>query len=202
MRNALASRWPLLAVRGAFAVLFGVLAILWPGATILTLVLLFGVYALADGLFSGGLAMAKQPPQPRWLLGIEAALGLVVAFLAFTRPGVTAVTMLMVAGLWALVLGGLRIAQAIALRKQLENEWSLVVSGALSIVVGLLVVTQPAAAALAFAWVIGILAIALGTAEISLATRLRNLPEGRQPRLWAMRVEETPEAARRDKIER
>lgn len=203
MRNAMASRWPALAVRGAFAILFGVLAIVWPGATVLSLVLLFGLYALAEGVLSGVLAFAKQPPQPRWLLGLEAVAGVLVGVAALTRPGLTAVTLLVVMGVWAVVVGGLRIVQAMVLRKQLTNEWRLAASGALTIVVGILVLTQPAAGALAIAWLIGGLAIALGVMEISLAMRLRSLAHAPEPstRLYSMRAEEHPEAAR-DKIKR
>lgn len=203
MRDAMASRWPALAVRGAFAILFGVLAILWPGATVLSLVLLFGLYALADGILSGVIAFAKQPPQPRWLLGLEAVAGVLVGVAALTRPGLTAMTLLFVMGVWAVVAGGLRIVQAMALRKQLANEWLLAASGALTIVVGTLVLTQPAAGALAIAWLIGTLAIALGLMEISLAMRLRSHAHAPAPgtRLWTMRTEEHPEAVR-DKIER
>lgn len=203
MRDAMASRWPALAVRGAFAILFGVLAILWPGATVLSLVLLFGLYALADGILSGVIAFAKQPPQPRWFLGLEAVAGVLVGVAALTRPGLTAMTLLFVMGVWAVVAGGLRIVQAMALRKQLANEWLLAASGALTIVVGTLVLTQPAAGALAIAWLIGTLAIALGLMEISLAMRLRSHAHAPAPgtRLWTMRTEEHPEAVR-DKIER
>ncbi len=203
MLDAIASRWPALAVRGAFAILFGILAIVWPGATILSLVLLFGVYAFAEGALSGVMAFAKQPPQPRWLLGLEAVIGLLVGVAAFTRPGLTAATLLTVIGIWAVVAGGLRIAQAVVLRKQLDNEWLLAASGALTIVVGLMVLTQPAAGALAIAWLIGVLAIAFGAAEIGLAMRLRSVSRTKAPgmRLWTMRAEERPEAAR-DRIER
>jgi uncharacterized membrane protein HdeD (DUF308 family) len=187
-----------LALRGTFAILFGILAIVWPGATILSLVLLFGIYALAEGILSGVMAFAKQPPQPRWLLGLEAVLGVFLGFAAITRPGITAVTMLVVMGVWAVAIGGVRIVQAIALRKQLDHEWLLAASGVLAIGVGILVLAQPAAGALAVAWLIGVLAIALGVSEISLAMRLRNLPSAREAgmRLWAMRTEEHPEVAR------
>lgn len=204
MLAALASRWPALAVRGVVAMIFGVLAVIWPGATILTLVLLFGFYALAEGILSGILAIAKQPPQPRWLLGLEALLGLGVGAMAIFRPGVTALTMLTVLGVWALAAGAVRIGQAIALRKQIDNEWMLAASGALTIVMGLIVLARPGVGFLTVAWLVGLLAIAFGVAELSLAMRLRTMPTATAagPRLWSMRAEEVPEEARRDRIER
>lgn len=191
MLDALASRWPALATRGGFAILFGILAIVWPGATVLSLVLLFGLYALAEGILSGVLAFAKQPPQPRWLLGIEAVLAVLVGITALTRPGLATVTMLLVVGAWLVVAGILRIVQAVSLRQQIQHEWLLGASGALLIVAGLIVLAQPAAGALALAWLIGILAIALGASEMTLAMRLRTVskaPPG--TRLWSMRTEE------------
>src|SRR5690606_1660489 len=106
-------------------------------------------------------------------------------------------------GAWAVVVGALRIGQAVALRKQINNEWLLVGSGALTIVLGALVLAQPAAASLALAWLIGILAIAFGAMETSLARRVRDLAHAPAPqrRLWSMRAEEAPSEVR-DKIER
>lgn len=203
MLEALANRWPALAARGAVAILFGILAIIWPGSTLLTLVLLFGIFALADGIVSGVLALGRQPTQPRWLLGIEAALGIILGLTALARPGLTLAAAMTVVGIWALVVGALRIGQAVALRKQISNEWLLAASGALTIVLGVLVLAQPAAAALAVAWLIGILAIAFGAMEIGLALRLRDMARNRAPqmRLWSMRAEEKA-AEVRDKIER
>lgn len=205
MLSVLASRWPVLATRGILALLFGVAAVIWPGATVLTLVVLFGLYALAEGILCGILAFAKQPQQPRWLLGLEAVAGVVVGFYALTRPGITAVSMLAVLGIWALVAGALRIGQAIALRKQIDNEWMLAASGALTIVLGLIVLARPGAGLLAVAWLVGLVAIAFGAAELSLAWRLRSMPAATAagPKLWSMRAGEVPEeAARRDRIER
>lgn len=204
MLEALKHRSTMLGLRGACAMLFGLLTLVWPGATVLTLVVVFGAYVLAEGLITGVMAFSPQPPQSRWLLGFEALLGLVVGVVAVTRPGFTAATMVTYLGIWAVIVGGLRIVQAVMLRKEPGSAGLLVASGALTIGLGLVAISRPGAGALAVAWVIGVLAIAFGIAEVSLAFRLRQV--SRQgttaaPRTWSMRAEEQPEAVR-DRMER
>lgn len=203
MLDALSSRWSTLALRGGLTILFGVLAIIWPGATALTLVLLFGTFAIADGILTGILAFSTQPPQPRWLLGLEAILGLLVGAMAVIRPGLTLMAVVSYLGIWAVIIGGLRIGQAISLRKGAGSEWLLVASGALAIVLGIVTIRLPVAGAMTLAWMIGLLAVAIGAAEIALAMRVRSLFKYKEAgsRLWSMRAEEQP-VTTQDRIER
>ncbi len=203
MQSVWSSRWPVVALRGVFAVIFGTLAILWPGATLLTLVLLFGGYALASGILSGILAITKQPPQPRWLLALEAVLGVAAGFVVFTQMGLATVTLLMTIGIFAVVAGISRIVQAIRLRQEIENEWALGLSGAVTTLFGIVALVWPAAGAVVLSWTLGFMAIAIGLSEIALGMRLKSLgeraPETRPVpeagRVWSMRTAEHPEVA-------
>lgn len=175
MLAVLANRWHVLALRGVCAVLIGIAALLWPGATLLTLVMLFGAYALASGILSGVLAFTGQPPRPRWLLVIEAVVGVAAGVIALTQVGITTVSLVVVLGVFGVVAGISRLMQAITLRKEIEHEWLLGASGALTVLLGLLMLAWPVAGAFAIAWTLGFMAIVLGINEVALGLKLRSL---------------------------
>lgn len=191
MLAALARNWQVLAIRGAIAMIFGLMALVWPAPALLVLVGLFGVYALATGLVSAVLAFAKQPDQPRWLLALEAVAGVVAAIAAFTWPGLTAVTLTAVIGVWALVTGIFRIASALKFRAEMKDDWLFLLSGGLTALMGIMLLARPGVGALALTWMIGTFAILFGLAELVLAFRLRSFegPTGKI-RLWSVRAEE------------
>src|SRR5262249_16650264 len=157
--HALAKHWWLLLLRGICAILFGVLTFVWPGITLLTLVLLYGAYALADGVLALAEAIMGGAPAPRWWLALVRPLGLAVGMLTFRVPGIPALVLLPFIAGWAIVTGVLQIVGAIRLRKELDNEWLLIASGVLSVIFGLILVVQPGTGALALLYVIGIYAI-------------------------------------------
>jgi len=170
--NAMAKNWWALLIRGILAVLFGVLAFAKPDVTLLTLVLLFGVYTLADGimaLFVGGITRA-------WWLVLAGGLGVLVGIYAFINPRITAVALLYLIAAWAMVRGVFEIVAAIQLRKEISYEWALILGGIISILFGVVLVANPAAGALAMLWVIGAYALLFGVMMIILAFRLRGLP--------------------------
>jgi uncharacterized membrane protein HdeD (DUF308 family) len=167
-----ARNWWLWLVRGILAVLFGIMAFTMPGLTLLTLVLLYGAYALIDGVTSlwvGGSVRA-------WPLVIAGVLGVIVGIGTFSYPGITAVALLYLIGAWAIVRGIFEIIAAIRLRKEISNEWVLAFGGALSILFGVILFTNPGVGALAMVWVIGSYALIFGVMMILLAFRLRGLP--------------------------
>jgi len=173
--NALVSRyWWTIVLRGCVAALFGLVAFLWPGATVAGLVLLFGVYSLVDGIAGVIIGIKNFGERDRWwatLIGGIVSLG--AGLVALVLPGLTAVTLLTLIGLWAIARGVMDIAAAIRLRHVIDGEWLLALGGAMSIVVGLLVVIFPGAGALALAWWIGAYAMVLGVMLIALGFRLR-----------------------------
>jgi uncharacterized membrane protein HdeD (DUF308 family) len=171
--HSLANNWWLLLLRGICAILFGVLTFVWPGMTLLTLVLLYGAYALVDGVLALAEAVMGGAPAPRWWLALVGLLGIAAGILTFAWPGITALVLLLFIAGWAIATGVLEIVGAIKLRKEIENEWLLIASGALSVIFGLILVAQPGTGALALLYVIGTYAILFGILEVWLSLRLR-----------------------------
>jgi len=176
MLETLKRGWWLLVLRGVVAVLFGVVAFAWPGLTAEALVLVFGAYALVNGIFTLGLAIRAPSGTPgRGTLLLLGLLGAAAGILTFVYPGNTALALLWVIAFWAIFTGVVEIAAAIQLRKLLTNEWALLLSGILSVVFGVLVIARPNAGALSILWLIGTYAILYGIMLLTIAIRLRSL---------------------------
>jgi uncharacterized membrane protein HdeD (DUF308 family) len=175
MLETLARNWWVLAVRGALAVLFGLLALIWPGITVLALVLLFGAYALVDGvmaLYTALFDRGRPGGRVGWLV-LEGVAGVLAGIGAVVWPGITALVLLYLIAAWALVTGVAEILAAIRLRREIEGEWLMILTGALSILFGILAFLFPSAGALAVVWLIAAYAIAFGVVMVILAFRLR-----------------------------
>jgi uncharacterized membrane protein HdeD (DUF308 family) len=142
---------------------------------LLSLTLLWGAYALADG----GLALwaaitgSAGSVAPRWWLAVAGVAGIISGIVAFFLPGITAFVLLMFIASWSIVIGVMQIAGAIQLRKEIDGEWLLALSGLLSIVFGVILMVRPDAGAVAVAWIIGWYAILAGILAIGLAFRLK-----------------------------
>ncbi len=171
--HGLAKNWWVLLLRGLASIVFGILAFAWPGITIISLVILYGAYALVDGLFSLYAAIVGGGPAPRWWLAIVGVAGVLAGLVAFFMPGLTALTLLLLIGAWAIVSGIFEIVGAIRLRKEIDNEWMLILHGAITVLFGVLLMAMPGPGALAMIWVIGAYAIAAGVILILLAFRLK-----------------------------
>ena len=171
--HGLAKHWWLLALRGLAAIVFGVLAFAWPGITILSLVMLYGAYALVDGVFSIFAAIGGGTPAPRWWLAIVGILGILAGLIAFYNPVLVGLYLLWFIGAWAIVSGVMEIIGAIRLRKEIDNEWWLILHGVISVLFGAMLFASPLTSALALIWVIGAYAIAAGVIMIALAFKLK-----------------------------
>jgi len=170
----LTKHWWLLLLRGVAAIAFGILAFIWPGVTLFTLVILYGAFALIDGILALVAAFASRSQTvPRWWLVLTGILGIAAGLIAMLWPGITALVLILFIGAWAVVRGVMEILAAIQLRKQIEGEWLLALAGALSMLFGLGVLIFPGSGALALVWLIAIYAIAIGVVMIMLALRLR-----------------------------
>jgi len=172
LRSALARSWWLLMLRGVCAILFCIFAFAWPSTTLLTLILFWGAYALADGIFSLGSAFFGGSPAPRWWLILVGLAGLAAGVLTFMWPGITGLILLLWIAVWAIVTGVLQIAGGISLRREITGEWVLIASGLLSLAFGVLMVVHPGAGAIALLWVIGGYAIAYGVLLVWFAFRV------------------------------
>ena len=172
--HGLAKNWWLLLLRGIAAIVFGILAFAWPGITLLSLVILYGAYALVDGVLSVAAAIGGGGgAAPRWWLVVVGLLGIAAGLLTFFWPQITALVLLMFIGVWALIHGVFEIIGAIRLRKEIDNEWMLILSGALSVLFGAAMLIMPGAGALALIWVIGAYSIIFGILFVGFAFRLK-----------------------------
>jgi uncharacterized membrane protein HdeD (DUF308 family) len=176
--------WWLLALRGLAAVVFGVLAFIWPRITLTALVFLFGAYALVDGAFAI-VASIRAPKEFKrwWVLLLEGILSVIAGVLAFVLPGITALVLLVLIASWAIVTGIFEIVGAIQLRKQITGEWLLALSGVFSVLFGIVLLWNPIAGALAVVWLIGAYAIVFGVLMLALAFRLRGVERRTHPHM-------------------
>jgi uncharacterized membrane protein HdeD (DUF308 family) len=173
MLQILARRWWALALRGAIAVLFGLLTLFIPGVTLISLVMLFGFYAILDGVFD--IVSAIKAPGHHWPLVVEGIVGIVAGIVTFMWPGITAIALLYLIAFWAILTGALEIVAGIRLRTVIANELLLILMGVISILFGILIILFPGAGALAIIIWIGAYALVFGIILIALAFRLRNL---------------------------
>jgi uncharacterized membrane protein HdeD (DUF308 family) len=174
----LSRNWWALALRGLAAIVFGVLAFVWPGLTLWALVLLFGAYMLVDGIFAIVAVVRAAGREARWwLLLVEGVLGVLAGLVAFLWPGITALALLYLVAAWAIVTGILQIVGAVRLRREIEGEWALILGGVLSVIFGVVLVVLPGPGILALVWLIGAYAVVSGVLLIVLAFRVRNRDE-------------------------
>ena len=173
MLDDLARNWWLVLLRGIAAILFGLLTIMWPGLSLLTFVLLFGVFALFDGGLALGAAIMGGSAEPRWWLALVGLLGIAAGALALLWPGITGLVLLIFIAAWAITAGVFEVMGAIKLRKEIEGEWWLIATGILSVLFGVLILLFPGAGALSIAFVIGWFAILYGALLVGLSWRLK-----------------------------
>ncbi|NEU97096.1 HdeD family acid-resistance protein [Bradyrhizobium uaiense] len=173
--RSLADNWWLLLLRGIAAIAFGVLAFFWPGLTLVTLTLMWGAYALMDGVIAIWAAFSASggDARPRWWLGLSGVAGILAGVVTFYYTGTTTLVLLTFIAVWAIIIGVMQIWGAIALRKVLQQEWLLICNGLLSIAFGAILLAQPGTGALALVWVIAWYAIFFGCLYIALAFKLK-----------------------------
>ncbi|HTS55128.1 MAG TPA: HdeD family acid-resistance protein [Burkholderiales bacterium] len=170
----LGRNWGWVVLRGVAAVLFGVLAFAWPGITLAALVIVWGAYALADGVLALIAAYrVRDQGKPFWSLLIVGLLGIAAGIVTLIWPGMTALVLLLFIAAWAVVMGIFQIIAAIRLRKEIQGEWLLGLSGVLSVLFGIVMFVQPGAGALALIWAIAGFAIVFGVLLIWLGLKLK-----------------------------
>ncbi len=188
MIAVLAERWWTLLIRGLAAILFGILTFVSPGLSLFALVILFGAWAFADGVFSLIAAFHRAGKEGwGWLL-FEGLASIAAGVVTFFWPGITALALLFVIAAWSVVTGIAEIVAAVRLRKHIRNEWLLALSGVLSVLFGLLLFAFPGAGALAVVFWIGAFAIVFGALLVALAFRLRAWARDPSHRLPTERV--------------
>jgi uncharacterized membrane protein HdeD (DUF308 family) len=174
MLAALAVNWAFLLLRSVIAMMFGIVALIWPGLTSMGLVMLFGAYALTDGALALIVALSVSGAPGFGSLLLEALVRLGLGILAFAAPGLTALQMPNIFATYAILSGLSAIAVAMALRRDLAGEWPLAFVGAVSVLVGVLLAAGPARA-LTMDWIFGPYTVLFGFTLLALAWRLRQL---------------------------
>jgi uncharacterized membrane protein HdeD (DUF308 family) len=176
MLRALCDKWWYIFLRGLVAIVAGAIAVAHPDLTLLVLAILVGCAALIDGLGCvmigvGGAADGR----PWWEMILLGLLGVGFGIAALAWPGLVVTTLLAIVGFWAVARGAIEIAAAIKLRRILEDEWILGLSGALSIAFGVLLLAKPLAGMLVIGVVIGSFLFVYGLAAVAFSLRLRSL---------------------------
>ena len=172
--NTFAANWRALALRGLVALLFGLVVLFWPGLVFAVLALLFGIYAAVDGAITFVPAL-RSPDRgaQRSLPLAEGAVGIIAGLVALLWPGLTTSGLVYVIVGWALATGMLKIFTAILLRAEVENGWLLAGSGALSVLLGIILAALAGAGVPFLAPLVGAFAVVVGLALIVVAFRLR-----------------------------
>ncbi len=177
MLSLVSRDWWVYAIRGIAAILFGLMALVWPAPTLAVLVLLFGAYAFVDGIallvaLGRGDVLARSH---KWATGIMGALGIVVGIATLAWPGITALTLLYMVSIWAIATGMLQIVAAVEFRKEIDGEFFLVLGGVFSIVFGAVLVAFPGAGLLSLVWLVGLWAELFGFSSLGVAYRLHGI---------------------------
>jgi len=184
MLQTLARNWWAIVLRGIFAVLFGLGTLFWPGITLAVLVLVYGGYLFIDGVLAilWTLARRREGAFP-WGVFLAGLASLAAGVLTLLWPGFTAIALLYLIAVWAIVRGVFEILAAFHLRRELRNEWLLALNGVLSVVLGVVLIVAPGAGALAVLWLIGSFAIVVGILMIALGFRLKGMKNAGARRL-------------------
>jgi uncharacterized membrane protein HdeD (DUF308 family) len=175
--STFARNWWLFVLRGVAAIVFGIIAIVYPDVTITALAIVFGIYAIVDsiGSFASAIGHRGADGWHRAAHALEGVVALVAGVLALVLPDLTALALVVLIGLWAILSGVVEIMAAIRLRRMIDNEWLLGISGLLSIIAGMVILVWPDAGALAISWLIGTYAILFGIFFVWLGIKLRRL---------------------------
>jgi uncharacterized membrane protein HdeD (DUF308 family) len=177
MLSLVSRDWWVYAVRGIAAILFGIMALIWPGPTLAVLILLFGAYAFVDGVallvaLARGDVLARSQ---KWITGLMGVLGIAVAIATLVWPGMTALTLLYLVAIWAIGMGILQIASAIEFRREIDGELFVVLGGIFSIMLGGLLVAFPGTGLLSLVWLVGFWAELFGFSSLGIAYRLHGI---------------------------
>jgi uncharacterized membrane protein HdeD (DUF308 family) len=180
--EAIRRNWWMLALRGVLAIIFGLIALVFPGIALLAFIYVFGAYAFIDGIIAVYTAIQERGSLNRWgWVLFEGILGIIAGIIAFIHPGFTALVLLYVVAIWAVVTGFMEIVAAFALRGFAAREWALGLAGVLSVIFGIILFIFPGAGLLSILWLVGIYAIVFGILFIVRAFQMRSWASSARP---------------------
>jgi len=174
MREMLTRNWWAFALRGIVAIVLGVLAFVVPGPTLVALIAVFAAYAIIDGVLAIAAGVAS-PGGPRWWIILGGIAGLAVGLFTIYSPGTTAIALAIFIGVWSIATGVAEIVAAYTLRRVIDGELLIAVSGVISVAFGVLLVASPGTGVLAILWLVGFYAIFAGVMYVAMAIRLRSM---------------------------
>jgi len=174
MRTQMTRNGWMFGVRGACAIMFGILAFVWPQQTALVLVLVFGVFAVVDGVLAVVAGLATHADHERWwAIAIGGLLEIIIGICTLLRPNITALILISFIAAWAIFKGIFEVGAGMELRQFIAHEWALVMGGLASIILGLLLLAFPMAGTVGVVWLLGFYGLVFGAAMLVLAFRLR-----------------------------
>ncbi len=174
MARILATNWRALALRGVCAVSFGIVAFAMPAAAIAAFVILFGAYALADGVLALVSEVRAGQAGGRWSpVAAYGVSGVMVGIWAFVAPVWTMIALVALVAAWAVITGALEIAATVRLRRTIRGEWLLGLDGVISLLLGAVLVIAPLAGVVVLTWWIGAFVLVSGLFQLALAFKFR-----------------------------
>lgn len=175
LQRLISKAWWAIFLRGLAAVAFGVTAFAWPNISLLSLIFLYGGYAIADGLTALVAAFTSPKGSQRAWRMLGGLLSIAAGAVAFVWPGLTGITLVILIGGWSIVRGVTEVAAGISLRRVIPSEWMLILGGCVSIGLGVALCAMPGVGALALLWWIAAWAVVFGVILTVGALRLRRL---------------------------
>jgi len=174
--RALTKNWGLFTLRGLLAIIFGILIVIWPSTSILALVIFFGAYVLVEGIFLLIISAAfKGGGGDRAWIIFSGIVGIAAGIMTFVWPGITAVVLLYIIAIWALITGIFQLIFAFVIPINTGNRMLLGLAGAFSIILGIFLVARPGQGALTVVWIIGLFAVMFGVYQIAVGIFLKAL---------------------------
>lgn len=168
-------KWWTWILRGVLAVLAGVVALIWPNISIQAILILLGIYLIADGLLTAAVSILHRRQAANWWFFLaEGVMGLVIGFFALVFPHIMAVAVVYLVAFWALVTGILEILAAVQLRRQMAGEWLLLLAGILSLIIGIVFIVLPHAGIVLIVWLLAFYLILFGVLMTVLGIRMRS----------------------------
>lgn len=173
LSSTLAHNWWVVAARGFFGLLIGLIAFLFPGPTLLSLVTLFSIYLILDGILAIVAAVRAARQNERWgYLTFEGIVGILAGLVAIAMPGLTVLVFVGLLAAWAIVSGALELRAAYNLAQD-HGRWWLALGGIVSVIFGIVLIAAPVFGALVVSWWVGAYATFFGASLLALAYQLR-----------------------------
>lgn len=172
----LSKLWWLLILRGVVSIIFAIIAFTNPKLAFEAIILVLGIFLIADGLTAIYLGFRmRRHDDDWWAILLEGALGFGLGLVALINPELTAEGLILVLAVWLLVTGVFEIATAIKLRKEIDNEWLMGLAGATSVALGGLMLYNPYVGAISIMFWLGLYAAVFGILLLGLGLRMWRL---------------------------